>query len=174
MSCNIGIVYHPFNPCTSICQLVLGSPLEELRRQPETDMRKLNRHEKLDSSNIDINIKLKTTIEGRTSVWWMCLCYLRLYFFQYHGDTSPRLVADITEATIEVDSLYLHKTVVSILMADQRRWLIEFEDFKLAQRFEFAVNESQKGFRKEGGSIFINTADVRRKRRDYGHGAHIY
>jgi len=162
----IRLFYAPLNPCSSLCLLVSGPPLEELRRPPETDLRLLNRKAILDPGG---EIKLKTMVEGRTSIWWLCLCYLRLYFFQYHGDTRPRLVADVTDATVEVSPEYANKCVVRILMADKRSWLVEFEDFKKAQHFEFAVKESQEGFRTVGGSLFINTKDVRSKKRDYGH-----
>jgi len=167
----IRLFYAPLNPCSSLCLLVSGPPLEELRRPPETDLRLLNRKAVLDPGG---EIKLKTLVEGRTSIWWLCLCYLRLYFFQYHGDTRPRLVADITDATVEVSAEYANKCVVRVLMADKRGWLVECEDFKKAQHFEFTVKESQEGFRTVGGSIFINTKDVRSKKRDYGHNQPIF
>ena len=162
--------YQPLNPCSSVCFLVSGPPLEELRKPPETDLRLLNKKIVLDNGG---EIKLKTIVECRTSIWWFCLCYLRLYFFQYHGDCRPRLVASIVDATVEISPEYANKSVVNITMADKRSWLVEFEDFKKAQRFEFAVKESQEGHRKEGGSIFVNTKDVRVKR-DFGNNQQIY
>jgi len=167
----IRLFYAPLNPCSSLCLLVSGPPLEELRRPPETDLRLLNRKAVLDPGG---EIKLKTMVEGRTSIWWLCLCYLRLYFFQYHGDTRPRLVADIADASVEVSAEYANRCVIRILMADKRCWLVECEDFKKALHFEFAVKESQEGFRSVGGSMFINTKDVRSKKRDYGHNQPIF
>ena len=167
----IRFFYQPLNPCSSVCALVSGPPLEELRKPPETDLRLLNKKSSLDSNT---EVKLKTMVEGRTSLWWLSLCYLRLYFFQYHGDIRPRLVADVTDAVVEVSSEYANKCVVKIVMSDKRTWLIEFEDFKKAQHFEFAIRESQEGFRAVGGSIFINTKDVRSKRRDFGHNQPIF
>ena len=167
----IRLFHAPLNPCSSVCFLVSGPPLEELRKPPETDLRLLNR--KTPALDNGGEIKLKTMVEGRTSVWWFCLCSLRLYFFQYHGDCRPRLVASIVDATVEICPEYLNRSVVNITMADKRNWLVEFEDFKKALRFEFAVKESQEGYRKDGGSMFVNSKDVRSKR-EYGHNQPIY
>lgn len=163
----IRLMYQPLNPISSICLLASGPPLEDLRKPAETDLRLLAMKKDSDTG------KMKSMVEGRTTLWWLVLCRLKLYFFQYHGDPKPRLIADITQATCEVDPMYLHRTVVSIKHADKRVWLIEFEDFKKALKFEFAVLESQEAAKRDGGSMFMKSADLKQKF-DFGHASHVY
>jgi hypothetical protein len=162
----VRMMYQPLNPISSTCLLVSGPPLEDLRKPAETDLRLLNRKQ-------EDSLKMKNMVEGRTTLWWLVLCRLKLYFFQYHGDPKPRLIADISHATCEVDQTYLQKTVVSIKHADKRSWLVEFEDFKAALRFEFAVSETQEAAKREGGSIFMKSSELKQKF-NFGHGGHIY
>lgn len=163
----IRLMYQPLNPISSLCLLASGPPLEDLRKPAETDLRLLAMKKDSDTG------KMKNMVEGRTTLWWLVLCRLKLYFFQYHGDPKPRLVADITQATCEVDPMYLQRTVVSIKHADKRVWLVEFEDFKKALKFEFAVSESQEAAKREGGSMFMRSADLKQKF-NFGHNTHVY
>ena len=57
-------------------------------------------------------VKMKTVVEGRTTLWWLCLVRLKLFFFQYHGDPKPRLIADIADAQVEIHPEYTNRTVV--------------------------------------------------------------
>ena len=52
-------------------------------------------------------------------------------------------------------------------------WLVEFEDFKKALKFEFAVSESQEAAKREGGSMFMRSADLKQKF-NFGHNTHVY
>ena len=150
-----------------MCLLASGPPLEDLRKPAETDLRLLA------LKKVEDTAKLKSMVEGRTTLWWLVCSRLKLYFFQYHGDPKPRLVADISQAHVEVDPQYMHKCVVKIRHADKREWLLEFEDFKKALKFEFAVSESQAAARTEGGSMFMTSSDLK-QRYQYGHNIHIY
>lgn len=163
----IRLMYQPLNPISSLCLLASGPPLEDLRKPAETDLRLLAMRKESDTG------KMKAMVEGRTTLWWLVLCRLKLYFFQYYGDPKPRLIADITHATCEVDPMYTQRTVVSIKHADKRFWLIEFEDFKKALKFEFAVLESQEAAKREGGSLFMRSSDLKQKF-NFGHATHIY
>ena len=163
----IRMFYRPLNPISSVCLLASGPPLEDLRKPAETDLRLLA------LKKVEDTAKMKNMLEGRTTLWWLVCSRLKLYFFQYHGDPKPRLVADVTQAHVEIDQQYMHKCVVKIRHTDKREWLLEFEDFKKALKFEFAVNESQAALKKDGGSMFMTTADLK-QRFQYGHGTHIY
>ena len=179
------INYFPNNPIASMGLLVMGPPLEELRKPP--DMYSILREQSLKANKASHDdtgnalpddkpaVKKKGNLEGRLTVWWLALCNLRLYFYQFHGDIKPRLIADISHAQVEVSTEYSHGTVISILFQDKRHWYIECEDKKIAQRFEFAVVESQKALHKKGGSIFMKSDEVNKKsNRDYGFHMHIY
>lgn len=163
----IRMYYRPLNPISSVCLLASGPPLEDLRKPAETDLRLLA------LKKVEDTAKLKSMVEGRTTLWWLVCSRLKLYFFQYHGDPKPRLVADVAHANVEIDPQYMHRCVVKIRHADKREWLLEFEDFKKALKFEFAVNESQAASKTEGGSMFMTTSDLK-QRFQYGHGVHIY
>ena len=112
----IRIFYRPLNPISSVCLLASGPPLEDLRKPAETDLRLLA------LKKVEDTAKLKSMVEGRTTLWWLVCSRLKLYFFQYHGDPKLRLVADISQAHVEVDPQYMHKCVVKIRHAD-KRWL---------------------------------------------------
>jgi len=101
--------------------------------------------------------------QGRATRWWLVLCNLRLYFYQNYGDNRPRLVSDIVDAKVIVDPTYTKGNVLCVLHRDTRMWLIEAGEAKLAEKFAFAVSESQKAHARQQGSIFMRTAEVRRK-----------
>ena len=97
---------------------------------------------------------------------------MKLYFYQFHGDQKPRLVADISHAHVQVSPEYINQSVVSIMFPDKRHWLIECEDRKLAARLEFAVDETQKAVLKKK-SMYMRVDDVLKKV-DYGFNMHVY
>jgi hypothetical protein len=71
------------------------------------------------------------------------------------------------EAQVVVDRAYTKGNVVSVLHHDSRLWLLELGEAKLADKFVFAVSESQKAHAQPQGSIFMRTSDVR-KHRSFG------
>ena len=38
--------------------------------------------------------------QGRTTQWWICLANLKLYFYQFFGDTRARYVSDLSHAAV--------------------------------------------------------------------------
>ena len=162
----VRVLYAPQNPISSMVVTISGPPLDVLRAPAVIDVHQLARIQK-NKSDGDSSGKLDTHDQGpqgRATRWWLCLNNLRLYFYQNHGDIRPRFVSDIVEAQVVVDRTYTKGNVVSVLHHDSRLWLLELGEAKLADKFVFAVTESQKAHAQPQGSIFMRTSDVRKHR----------
>lgn len=127
--------YLPQNPVTAVCQMVFAPPLDILKRSAEVGMKK----------------KKTSDMSGggsamyRNSRYWICLHKLKLWFFQYYSDASPRFMSDVSEAT---SNIVMDKgrptSLINLVHADQRTWLLEFSSKQDAVRFDLALNESKK------------------------------
>lgn len=167
---HVRVMYHPQNPISSVTFMVSGPPLDVLRTPAVTDVHQLARNAARKTATETEEKKLDTRDtgpQGRATKWWLCLNNLRLYFFQNYGDAKPRFISDLTDALVGVDPIYTKGNVISIFHRDGRIWLIELSDSSCAEKFAFAVQESQKAQRSKGGSIFMRTTEVR-VRRNFG------
>jgi hypothetical protein len=141
------IQYYPQNPVINVVAMCNGPPLDILKRASEVGMK-----------------KMKTGAGAgnyRNSRYWLCLYRLKLVFFQYYGDISPRLVSDVSEASAVLirDNKGRKTALVNVVHADSRVWLLEFDSRKEACRFEFALNESRRAC-SEGGSIYALKSEI--------------
>jgi len=141
------ILCYPQNPVINLAAMCNGPPLDILKRASDVGMK-----------------KAKTgagTGNYRNSRYWLCLYRLKLVFFQYYGDILPRLVADVSEATVVLiqDNKGRKTPLVNVVHADQRVWLLEFDSRKEACKFEFALNESRKAC-SEGGSRYALKSEI--------------
>ena len=161
----VRVLYSPQNPISSMVMMISGPPLDVLRAKAETDILAQARNKKKSGSEDSVakGATRDQGPQGRATRWWLCLCNLRLYFYQNYGDNRPRLVSEIVEARVIVDPTYTKGNVISILHRDTRLWMLEMSDAKLAEKFAFAVSESQKAHAQRHGSIFIRTSEVRKK-----------
>jgi hypothetical protein len=82
----------------------------------------------------------------RTSQWWVCMVGVKLYFYQYYGDSRPRLITDMSEATavLTKDKLGSKSGNVNLIHKDARLWPLQFGSSGRAENFLFALAEEKK------------------------------
>ena len=91
----------------------------------------------------------------------------------HHSNNNPTSTLNISTSIPKKSINQL--TQVRVHHNDKRSWLLDFEDFKKAQRFEFAVHETQEALKKEGGSMFMDSASLKKdKNKDFGHNQMVY
>lgn len=134
------ILYKSFSLITTLCIETAGPPLDVLRRPAQ--LYNTNK-----SGNNTVNNQ-----ERRTK-WWMCIVDSNILFYQYFGDTVPRYVTSLTDATASLPKQQSNLTVLSL--ADGRKWLFDFEERKQVNRFVFCVNETKRAC--DGNSIYFKS-----------------
>lgn len=129
------ISYQPQNPVTNLCMMIFAPPLDILKRSADLAVKK----KKSDVSSGG------SALMYRNSRYWVCLHGLKIWFFQYYGDATPRFRSDIsnTTATVLCDK-GRPTSLINLLHADQRSWLLEFSSKQDASTLELALNESKK------------------------------
>ena len=76
----------------------------------------------------------------------------KLFFYQFFGDAAPRLIAPIKDATAVINKSL--PNTVQIVMADRRKWALEFTSSFDACKLCFAIHESKK-ILENGNSLFM-------------------
>lgn len=149
------------NPMTTLCHMVYAPPLDILRKGSDV----YNLHRKIVTSNHNY----------RTSRYWLCLINAKLFLFQYYGDSDPRFVSDVTEASVTIvrEKDMQASQLINLHHADGRVWLIEFQNKTEASHFEFIFNEVIKA-RTESGSRFMKSSDVLKHEMSFGYNLTIY
>lgn len=130
------IRYTSFSSITSMCLETHGPPLDVLRRPAYAFAN---------------NPKAAGAVQERKSKWWLCVVEGHLLFYQYYGDTRPRFIASIADATA-IASREQQNSVV-LLFGDRRKWVFDFDDVGQANRFVFTVTETRKAM--EGTSYYF-------------------
>ncbi len=124
--------------------MVFAPPLDILKRSADLAVKK----KKSDLSS-------GAALMYRNSRYWICLLGLKIWFFQYYTDSSPRFGSDVTDATtIILCDKGRPTSLINLLHADQRSWLLEFSTKQDASSFELALNESKKALIEK--SIYTN------------------
>lgn len=147
--------YYPQNPIVTICQMISAPPLDVLKRPAESGMkhkrRIVNPGNTSGGGSVSGNstgtgaVATTTAVTYRNSKYWICLHQLRLWFYQYYGDASPRFAADVSDASVIIVREKGRPTpLVQLVHDDNRLWLLEFPTKLDAVKFELALNESKK------------------------------
>lgn len=125
------VYYLPQNPVTSSCQMASGPPLDIMKKATDAVKIRMLNISNLEGANI------------RRRRWWLCLCDLKLYFFEVFGDAKPRLTVDIIDvATASMRDKGM-PCKVSLTHA-YRMWIIEFSSSNVADSFVFGINETKR------------------------------
>jgi hypothetical protein len=145
------IHFCPLNPISTTCQIATGPPLDVIRKVVHTSKNSLPKKK---TSTVNLN-----DIQTRKRRWWIILSELRLYLFEAYGDTKPKLMADLIDATVTTfrNTFYNYKIVFTF--PDSRSWSFECQSDLDVNKFEFAFLETQRCLR-EGSSIYMKHQDV--------------
>jgi hypothetical protein len=148
--------YLPQNPITSLCMMLFAPPLDILKRSADLSVKK----KKSDVSSGG------SALMYRNSRYWMCFHGLKIWFYQYYTDASPRFGSDVTEATAVVLCDKGRRTsLINLIHSDQRSWLLEFSTKQDASKFELALSESKKALSDQ--SIYSNGIEFEEQNFDF-------
>ena len=136
------IQYKSFRLITTLCIETAGPPLDVLRR-PAQLFNATHGHKGGGNANVNN--------QERRTKWWVCIVEGRIIFYQYFGDTVPRYVASLSDATASPPKQQSNLTVLTL--GDGRKWLFDFEERKQVNRFVFCVNETKRAC--DGNSIYF-------------------
>ena len=59
--------------------------------------------------------------QGRTTQWWICLANLKLYFYQFFGDTKARYVSDLSHAAVYAGNTMATTLTTTIITTTNRQ-----------------------------------------------------
>lgn len=154
------IMYQPQPIVTSYSANLLGPPVDILRKV--VDVSKATISEK---NKVARKARVEVTSTSRFRRWWVVLCDLKLYFYETYGDSRPKFVGDIAEATATLSSGVTSK--ITLVHADMHVWTLEFPVDEDAVKFFFAIQESTKAL--TSSSMYVKSSDLPQGRtRQYG------
>jgi hypothetical protein len=140
LSCEL--YYAPLKPFMHFCQSITAPQLGYLKRPPEVSAVLNIKKTKTVASSMGASQLLTT----RTSVWWVCMIGAKLYFYQFYGDSAPRLISDVIDATaIQGRDKNGAKTgFVSLIHKDARMWPMLFPTAATADEFANSIAAMRK------------------------------
>lgn len=134
------------NPILSPCLQVHGPPLDVLRRPGDHYFNPSTK-------------KGKERVSDRRSKWWICIVDAKLCFYQFFGDSYPRYVVLVKDASVFISKAFPNNAVIQF--ADKRKWQLECRSELDAKKFANAVREWKKVY--ENSSIIHSAADSARE-----------